>query len=271
MNQVAALPPQWLKKAKVLILDLDGTIYLGGRLFPFTQRSLQEISDSGRRYVFFTNNSSRSVTDYREKLASMGVKTAENQLYNATQVLLEVLQQRQTIPTVFVVGTQSLQKEFSRAGFQCSTAADLVVLGFDTELTYDKVKTACDLIRQGVPVVGINPDLNCPVENGFLPDCGSIAALITASTAVKVEFYGKPSRSTLEFLLRKTGVREEELIFVGDRLYTDIAITEGSRAHSVLVYSGETKKGSAENSQCKPDLACANLAELTALLKKADG
>ncbi len=271
MSLVAELPPQWLKKAKVFILDMDGTIYLGGRLFPFTQNFLQEISNSGRRYVFFTNNSSRSVADYREKLAGMGIKTAENQLYNATQVLLEDLLQRQTSPTVFVVGTQVLQKEFIQAGFQCSEAADLVVLGFDTELTYDKVKTACDLIRQGVAVVGINPDLNCPVENGFLPDCGSIAALITASTGVKIEFYGKPSRYTLDFLKRKTGVREEELVFVGDRLYTDIAISQGSQAHSILVYSGETKKSSAENPHCKPDLACADLAELAILLKKADG
>jgi len=271
MDQIKQRTPDWLNYAKVFVLDMDGTIYLGGHLFPFTKRFLQEVSASGRRYVFFTNNSSRSVTDYHEKLAAMGIGIAQDQLYNATQVLLEELQQQGTVKNVYLVGTQALQNEFRQAGFQLCEAADLVVLGFDTELTYEKVKTACHLIRQGIPVVGINPDLNCPVENGFLPDCGSIAALITASTGVKMEFYGKPSRHTLEFIKRKTGAREEELVFVGDRLYTDIAIAQGSKAHSVLVYSGETKKGSTEYPEIKPDLACADLAELTELLKDARG
>ncbi|HZW49639.1 MAG TPA: HAD-IIA family hydrolase [Bacillota bacterium] len=270
MDQTKRGVPDWLKCAKVFVLDMDGTIYLGGQLFPFTKRFLQQVSSSGKRYVFFTNNSSHSVTDYHEKLVAMGIVAAQDQLYNATQVLLEELQRRGTVKNVYVVGTQALQNEFRQAGFRLSETADLVVLGFDTELTYEKVKTACHLIRQGRPVVGVNPDFNCPVENGFLPDCGSIAALVTASTGVKMDFYGKPSQHTLEFIKRKTGVWEEELVFVGDRLYTDIAIAQDSKAHSILVYSGETKKGSTEYPDIKPDLACTDLAELTELLKSAE-
>ena len=141
-----------------------------------------------------------------------------------------------------------------------------VVLGFDTTLTYEKLRIACDLVRAGRPVYGVNPDWNCPVEGGFIPDCGSIAALVKASTGVQCEFFGKPSPHTLQYMLRQTGCRPEELAVVGDRLYTDIAVTSGSEAMGILVMSGETTPEILAQSETKPDLVVQDLEELAGML-----
>ena len=142
----------------------------------------------------------------------------------------------------------------------------MVVLGFDTTLTYEKLRIACDLIRAGRPVYGVNPDWNCPVEGGFIPDCGSIAALVKASTGVQCQFFGKPSPHTLQYMLRQTGCRPAELAVVGDRLYTDIAVTSGSEAMGILVMSGETTPEILAQSETKPDLVVRDLEELAEML-----
>ena len=143
---------------------------------------------------------------------------------------------------------------------------DVVILGFDTTLTYEKLRVACDLIRAGRPVYGVNPDWNCPVEGGFIPDCGSIAALVKASTGVQCEFFGKPSPHTLEYMLAQTGCRPQELAVVGDRLYTDIAVAAGTEVASILVMSGETTPQLLAESPTQPDIVVQDLGELTSLL-----
>ena len=199
-----------LRQVRMFVLDMDGTIYLGESLFPFTKGFLRRVEETGRDFCFFTNNSSKNREAYLEKLARMGISLPPEKM--------------------------------------------LISNG------------ACDLIRAGRPVYGVNPDWNCPTENGFLPDCGSIAALITASTGVSPEFFGKPSRHTLEYLLAKTGCREEELAIVGDRLYTDIQIAQGTKVTSILVLSGETQPEDLKTSESQPDLVCRDLEELSSLL-----
>ena len=141
-----------------------------------------------------------------------------------------------------------------------------VVLGFDTTLEYDRLRRTCDLVREGLPYLGVNPDLNCPVEGGFIPDCGSIARLIEASTGRTPLFLGKPSQETLRFLLERTGCREEELAVVGDRLYTDIALAQGTKALSILVMTGETTPEMLRESAIQPSLTAASLEEIAACL-----
>ena len=258
--------PQWLNSAKAFVLDMDGTIYLGEHLFPFTLEFLRTLREREKSYYFFTNNSSKALNAYEKKLEKMGVPFQKPQLMNATQVMIKHLQ-ADGIKNVFLLGTSALRAEFSQAGFSFEKEPDRVIVGFDTELNYEKVRIACDWIRAGVPVVGINPDLNCPVEGGMIPDCGSIGAMIEASTGAKIEYFGKPNRKTFDYVLQNSLLLEEDLVWVGDRLYTDIAVTKNSKSHSILVLSGESKRADLHTGLYHPDLIVEDLQELSTLLK----
>lgn len=257
-----------LARVKTFVLDMDGTIYLGGRLFPWTRPFLERVRATGRDFCFFTNNSSQNREAYLEKLARMGIEVCPEKMLISNGVILEWLRERHPGESAYVVGTPALEEDFRQAGIRLDREAPgYVVLGFDTSLTYEKLRLACHFIRNGAPVYGVNPDWNCPVEGGFIPDCGSIAALVKASTGVQCEFFGKPSRHTLRYLLAHTGCREEELAVVGDRLYTDIAIAEGTAVTSILVLSGETQRKDLQGSAVQPDIVCESLEELSRLLR----
>lgn len=260
-------PIEILKTIKMFVLDMDGTIYLGERLFPFTPGFLAKLGETGRDYCFFTNNSSKNRRAYLEKLARMGLEVPPEKMLISNGVLLDWLAANRPGESAYVVGTPALEEDFRRAGVPLRGAdADYVVLGFDTSLTYEKLCIACGLIRRGAAVYGANPDWNCPVEGGFIPDCGSIAALVKASTGVQCEFFGKPSPHTLHYMLKHTGCKPQELAVVGDRLYTDIAVAAGTAVTSVLVLSGETTPQMLAESPIQPDLVFADLGELAKAL-----
>lgn len=256
-----------LSKIKMFVLDMDGTIYLGDSLFPFTKNFLQKVQETGRDFCFFTNNSSKNREAYLKKLSSMGIDISAEKMLISNGVILEWIKENHPDESCYVVGTPLLEEDFRAAGIVLDDKnPDYVVLGFDITLTYEKLSKACTFIRNGKPVYGVNPDFNCPVEGGFIPDCGSIAALVKASTGVMCEFFGKPSRHTLEYMLKYTGCEPQELAVVGDRLYTDIAVADGSEVTSILVMSGETDEEMLKNSEIKPDLIFRDLGELAELL-----
>lgn len=257
-----------LDNIKMFVLDMDGTIYLGDRLFPFTREFLCAVQDSGRDFCFFTNNSSKNREAYLAKLGSMGIDLPPEKMLISNGVILDWLKENRPEKTAYVLGTPALLEDFAKAGVEISDhAPDYVVLGFDTTLTYEKLALACGFIRGGAEVFGVNPDWNCPVEGGFIPDCGSIAALVKASTGVQCEFFGKPSRHTLNYILKKTGYQEQEIAVIGDRLYTDIAVAAGTRVTSILVMSGETTPEMLAESTIRPDVAAADLSEVAGWLR----
>ena len=256
-----------IQKVKMFVLDMDGTIYLGDRLFPFTPRFLEQVKKSGKDFCFFTNNSSKNREAYLQKLERMGISIPPEKMMISNGVILEWLLKNRPGERCYVVGTPLLEQDFLNAGVTLDDSSpDYVVLGFDTTLTYEKLRKACDFIRAGKSVFGVNPDFNCPVENGFIPDCGSIAALVKASTGVQCEFFGKPSPHTLSYLLKHTDCRPEELAVIGDRLYTDIAVADRCDDTSILVMSGETTPALLESSEIQPDLVVRDLEELIELL-----
>lgn len=258
-----------LKHIKMFVLDMDGTIYLGERLFPFTVGFLERVQAVGKDFCFFTNNSSKNREAYLEKLGRMGIEIPAEKMMISNSVILEWLLENRPGQRAYVVGTPLLLEDFQKAGVSLdATDPDYVVLGFDTTLTYEKLSKACGFVRAGKPIFGVNPDFNCPVENGFIPDCGSMAALVKASTGVQCEFFGKPSRHTLSYLLRRTGCRESELAVIGDRLYTDIAVAAGTEVTSILVMSGETTPALLAASDVQPDFTVRDLGELTELLSE---
>lgn len=252
-----------LQQVELFVLDMDGTIYLGNRLFSYTHTFLNRLKECGKDYCFFTNNSSKNRSAYLQKLKNMQIEISPEKMLISNDVIIKWLKENYPEKRAYVVGTPDLLDDFQAQGIQLDeTSPDYVVLGFDTTLTYEKLSRACTLVRNGAPVFGVNPDFNCPVEDGFIPDCGSIAALVKASTGVSCEFFGKPSRHTLDYILSFTGYTANKVAIIGDRLYTDIATATGTDVTSILVLSGETTRVELKTSTIQPDLTVENIGVL---------
>jgi 4-nitrophenyl phosphatase len=262
-----------LRKIRCFALDLDGTIYLGDELFPFTLPFLDGLRRQQRRYVFVTNNSSRSSQEYVRKLRSMGISLVPEQVYTSGDATIRYLKRLGSGRRLFLLGTEGLHADFERHGFQTrSPTPDYVVLGFDMSFTYDKFDQACRFVRSGIPFIATHPDLNCPMPNNdMLPDCGSLSAAITAATGVAPTCIGKPNKEMIDGLLERVGVARQELAIVGDRLTTDIRTGAHHDIVSILVLSGETQASDLDSSAVQPTLVFENLHEMLCALEVLSG
>ncbi len=252
-----------LQRKKLFVLDMDGTVYLEKQLFDGSLEFLDTLQAQGRNYLFFTNNSSKDGRFYLDKLAGMGFETTGDHIMTSGDVTIEFLHAHRPGKRVYLVGTHILAEQFLREGIELTdTDPDIVIASFDMELTYEKLTDACTFIRNGAEFIATHPDKNCPLRNGFLPDCGAICSFITTSTDVKPLYLGKPYPQTLEAIMRRTGAAPDEIIFVGDRLYTDIAIGYQNGITTVLVFSGETNPEDLEHSKVQPDYTVSSIKEL---------
>lgn len=251
-----------LKRKKLWVLDMDGTVYLGDRLFPQTLPFLQRIQDSGADYLFFTNNASRAKDTYVSRLRDMGIPAEPENILTSAEATIAYLKRHRAGMAVYVVGTPDLVRSFEEAGIRVEEDAPIVVASFDTTLTYDKLEKACRYIREGAEFFSTHPDFNCPVEGGFIPDSGAICALITASTGKTPRYFGKPYEETLGIIEEFTGVARADMVVVGDRLYTDIALGANHGVDSVLVLSGETTREDLERSSIRPAYVVNHVGEL---------
>ena len=251
-----------LAQKKLWILDMDGTVYLGNQLFPETLPFLQRIRENGASYLFFTNNASRAKDTYVSRLNGMGIPAGPKNILTSAETTIAFLKQHRPGKSVYVVGTPDLIRSFEDAGICVEEDAPIVVASFDTTLTYDKLEKACRYIREGAEFISTHPDFNCPVEGGFIPDSGAICALITASTGKLPRYFGKPYEDTLQIIEEFSGVAREDMVVVGDRLYTDIALGAKHGVASVLVLSGETTLEDLEGSEVQPSVIVQNVGEL---------
>jgi|SRR5208283_2453334 len=245
-----------LKKIKVCALDMDGTIYLGKKLFPFTKAFLEGLSKAGKKFIFLTNNSSKNANDYYEKLKGFGLRIDKSQIYTSGDATIEYLNKIRPGARVYLMGTKNLCDDFERAGFSLvEDNPDFVVLGFDLTFTYQKFEKGARFIRNKVPFIASHPDFNCPLEDkDMIPDCGSLSAAFTAATGVKPKVIGKPNQEMLDGLLKRMNVKKEELCLMGDRLMTDITMGWSFGILSILVLTGETRMEDLKNSDVVPDL-----------------
>ncbi|HPT78895.1 MAG TPA: HAD-IIA family hydrolase [Candidatus Atribacteria bacterium] len=256
-----------LKDKKVFVLDMDGTFYLGDRLLEGSLEFLSAIRDRGMSFIFFTNNSSKTPGYYIKKLASMDCHIDERQIVTSGMVAISYLKRRFRAPRVYLLGTPLLEEDFVNSGITLTDCdPDAVVAGFDTTLTYEKLDKACALIRKGIPFIATHPDINCPVDNGLMPDCGAICAFITTATGVRPEYLGKPSSETLDFITQYTNTARSDLVFVGDRLETDIAIGFRHEVTTALVLTGVTRLKDLAGSEIKPDIIADRLVDLLGYL-----
>jgi HAD superfamily hydrolase (TIGR01450 family) len=265
--------PNKLSSIRHLALDLDGTLYLGGRLFEFTRPFLDRIAELGIGRTFFTNNSSRSTKQYVQKLNGLGIEATAADIYSSTHCTLDYLkQERPELRSLFILGTPALREEFVEAGFRESdNDPDAVVVGFDTTLSYDRVCRAAWWIERGKPFIATHPDRTCPTDEAtVLPDCAAICAMLTSATGRKPDIVlGKPDPRMLRGVMQRHGVRATELAVVGDRLYTDMAMARGAGAVGVLVLTGETTADQVKQALPPPDLVLNDVGELAPLLAVA--
>jgi HAD superfamily hydrolase (TIGR01450 family) len=218
--------------------------------------------------MFLTNNSSHNAGFYVQKLRKMGLETDRSKVLTSGEATCEKLNQLYPGKRAFVLGNEFLVEEFHEAGIPVDMERpEIVVIGFDTTLDYQKMQAVCDFVRSGLPYVATHPDFNCPTETGFMPDIGAIIAFIEASTGRRPDLIvGKPNTGIVEAALRRTGLQVGELAMVGDRLYTDIETGLRSGMLSILVMSGETTEAMLAESPAKPDLKFGRLSDMIPLL-----
>lgn len=247
-----------------IILDMDGTFFLGDALLPGALELLDWLNEQRIQFTFLTNNTSRGKQDYMRMLTGLGVKKEDARIYTAGDATVSYLKSNYPGRRVLLVGTQSLRSNFLEEGINLvNEEPEVLVLGYDTELTYQKLVDFCFYLRQGLPYIATHPDLNCPSPIGPMPDIGSFMALIQTSTGRTPEVVlGKPNAGIVQELARNWGVQVSDLLMVGDRLYTDIALGQTAGVQTALVLSGETHLSNLHNSQFKPDFIFENLADL---------
>ncbi len=245
-----------LKKKRLWLFDMDGTIYEEERVFDGTLELLKAIVDQGGRYVFITNNSSKSVDDYVKKVTRLGIKANVENFFTSTQATIQYLKQNYPNAKVYCQGTQSLVKELSGRGINVTENVenvDVVLVGFDMELTTAKLRNTCEILStQDVVYIATNPDWVCPVSFGFIPDCGSICSMIKNATGKWPSFMGKPEPTMVKCAMGKYGYSIEETAVVGDRLYTDIATGLNAGVTAVCVLTGEATISDIEKGTVKP-------------------
>lgn len=204
---------------------------------------------------------------YVEKLRRMDYPAVEKDIMTSGDVTVQYLKTNYPNKKVYLSGTPALEELFRTEGIcLVQEQPDVVVVGFDMTLTYEKLERVCTFIRNGAVFLATHKDINCPTENGFIPDCGAVCAAISLSTGVEPKYLGKPCKETMDMVLQKTGYKKEEVAFVGDRLYTDVATGVENGAIGILVLSGETKEEDIEKSDVKPDAVFGSLKDMIGYL-----
>ncbi len=259
-----------LLSKQLWLFDMDGTIYEGERLFEGTRALLSHIARVGAHYVFITNNSSKNVGDYVAKLNRMGVHTVAKDFFTSVEATALYLEEHHPNERVYVQGTRSLLAELARLGIDVTEAEDasasVVLIGFDTELTTEKLRRTCRMLNRDVAYLGCNPDLVCPTEYGYEPDCGSMAISLQNATGKFPHFIGKPEPTMIEIVRKKYGVAAQDTVVIGDRLYTDIASGIHAGVDTICVLSGEATLDDIAATEFRPTWVIENVATLEQML-----
>ncbi len=261
----------WLKNIELFVFDMDGTVYLGDELIDGARECLELVAKE-KDFVYFTNNSSKSAKKYIEKLSRLGLPCRKDQIMTSGDVTIHHLNTQFKGKTVYLVGTNSLIESFKEAGIRLfepseedpcvGECPDIVVVGFDTDITFHKMNRASAYIRRGATFLATHLDTNCPTETGFMIDCGSLCKAIACSSGVEPTFMGKPFSYTMDYVLSVCQVPREKIAFVGDRLYTDVATGVGNGASGILVLSGEATIKDVSIGTVKPDAIFSSLKEM---------
>ena len=264
-----------LQKKHLFLLDMDGTIYLDQTLFPGTIPFLNAIRAADGKYLFLTNNSSRSVDAYIAKLDRMGICAIREDFLTSVDALIADLARRPSYRKCYAFGTRTFRQQLTEAGIPVTDHLeddiDCLLIGFDTELAFQKLEDACILLNRGVDFIATNPDWVCPTWYGSVPDCGSVCEMLYRATGRRPRVIGKPQPAMPLLALEKTGFAPGEALMVGDRLYTDIAAGANAGVDTALVLCGEATAEDVEASAVKPTAVYRDCAALLEALRAGEG
>ena len=255
-----------IRSMKLFLFDMDGTLYLEDRLFDFTIPLLERIRQTGGRYLFMTNNSSKGVEDYIRKLEGLGIPSNREDFITSAQATSYYLQQNHPGKRLYVCGTASLKRELAWAGFEVVEEADraeCIVMGFDTELTFRKLWDVCRLLlTRDLPYIATNPDYVCPTQFGAVPDCGSVCDMIYNATKKRPIVIGKPGPLMPKLAMERLGMAPAHTCCIGDRIYTDIRCGLSAGITAMLVLGGETTREMLDASDIQPHFVLKNAGEI---------
>ena len=262
--------PETIRSMKLFLFDMDGTLYLGDELFDFTIPLLRRIRETGGRYLFMTNNSSKSVEDYIRKLQKMGIPADREDFITSAQATAWYLLRHHADKPLYVCGTASFKEELRLAGLTVTEDADraeCIVMGFDTELTFQKLWDISRLLlTRDIPYIATNPDYVCPTEFGSVPDCGSVCDMRYNATRKRPLVIGKPEPLMPQLAMERLGIDASHTCCIGDRIYTDIRSGLNADITTLLVLSGEATLQTLADSDIKPHFVLKDAGEILAAL-----
>ena len=255
-----------LSEKRFFLLDMDGTIYLDNDLFDGTLDFLNKVKEKGGKYLFVTNNSSKSASAYVEKLERLGISATTDDFLTSTDATILYLNNNYPGKKFYSMGTKSFNEQLRAAGVNVTTELEDDIFGLvisnDTELTFKKLDDACILLGRDVRYIATNPDWVCPTWYGYVPDCGSFAEMLFRATGKRPLFIGKPKPEMLLLAMEKYGYSKDDTVMIGDRVYTDIASGYNAGVDTIFVLSGEGTLKDAEESETKPTYVLENIREI---------
>ncbi|MGD9605352.1 MAG: HAD-IIA family hydrolase [Bacilli bacterium] len=253
-----------LKQISLFLLDMDGTFYFEDSLIDGAKEFINKLIKQNKAYVFLTNNSSVNKNNYLDKMKRLDIPCDEGNIFSSGMATGIFLKENRPNKSVYVVGTKALKEELENYGVQVvDNRPDIVLVGFDRELCYEKLEKACGFIDDGAEFIATNADVLYPIKNHrYIPDCASICTMITNATKKQPLFIGKPNRYMVDMMAKTHQVTNSQIAMVGDRLYTDIAAGKNAEAVTVLVLTGETTKEMLEESTIKPDYVFSSIKTL---------
>ncbi len=264
------MPSRWTQ-IKALLLDMDGVLWRANTPIGDLPRLFQRLADLGLQVALVTNNATRAPAQYVDKLRRFGVTFPAERIFGSAQAAIAAL--REAFPQgapVFVIGEEGLAMALAQAGFPPTTdgTAQAVVVALDRGITYEKLKQATLLIRNGALFIGTNPDRSYPTPEGLVPGAGALIAAVEAATDTQARIVGKPEPLLFQLAMQRLGVRPEETLVVGDRVETDILGGQRAGCATALVLSGVTTEAQARAAQPPPDLIVPDLEHLIAWLER---
>jgi NagD protein len=248
------------------IFDLDGTVYLGDRLLPTAGEAITRLRQRGARTVFLSNNPTHTRAAYAAKLTRLGLPTPEADILNSSQVMVDFLSARLPGARLFVIGEPPLCADLRAAGFELAEEAagvDAVIASFDRTFVYRKLQVGFDALRAGARFFATNGDRYCPVPGGGEPDAAAIIAALEACTGVQCEaIVGKPSRYTIDAVLKLVGRPPADCLMTGDRLETDVKMGLEAGMDAALTLTGATTEARLAASDIRPTYVVRQLGDL---------
>lgn len=275
INKISPELLERVRKIKHVALDMDGTIYNGTTLFPYTISFLNQLKRLGVSYSFLTNNPSKSIADYLKRLDGMGISATEEEIYTSAQATIDYLKfNHPNVKRLFLLGTPSMITQFEKSGYistqdSADDEPDAVIVAFDMSLTYERLCRAAWWAKQGKLYIATNPDKVCPTDQPVvLVDCASICASIEMATDRKPDMVlGKPQPEMLDGILNSKNLKPDQVAMVGDRIYTDMMMAYNAKAFGVLVLTGEATLDDAKNADPELDIILPSIEVLGNLIE----